>query len=367
MRAWTGWVGIAAMPWLLAACTDDATSVTSDEDSSGGPVGSTTVDPTTGEPPTTTTPPPMTSESGPPPSDESTSEPPPPPPPTCGNNVIEGDEVCDLTQINDETCASLGYEGGVLACLLDCSAYNLLGCYICGNEIVDMQEDCEGEVPDDVDCESLGFEAGTVTCDPKECLFDTSDCSICGDGIRSGPEQCDGIDFGGATCQSVGFAAGFLACNVGACAYDYTGCSGGMFTQDFEGLANIPPEFTVANFDPWTIEDAMPINGAQSARAGAVAAGGISTITLQAQFPAAGSISFDHEESCPQFEDYLEFYVDGVFQMSWTGILAASNFNMPVDAGMHTFSWQYNRSGFSNAGENTVWIDDVTLVGGVPL
>jgi hypothetical protein len=153
-------------------------------------------------------------------SDGSTSS--PPGPATCGNNILEGDEVCDLTQLSGETCESLGHEGGQLSCLLDCSDYNLLGCYICGNDIINDAEDCEGVVPEEVTCESLGFEGGTIGCG-ADCLWDTSDCSICGDGIQQGFETCDGADFGGETCASLGLGGGNLACTAG-CGYDFAGC-----------------------------------------------------------------------------------------------------------------------------------------------
>jgi hypothetical protein len=373
MKAWIiRTIAALSLP-LVAGCPDDTTNATGDDGSTGDATtaGPTTVNPTADDssgnvttPATTTS---AETSSGVTDTittmDTATTD--PPPPPTCGNNVIEGDEVCDLTQINGETCQSLGSEGGVLGCLLDCSDYNLLGCFICGNDVIDMAEDCEGDVPDEVDCESLGFEAGTVACG-DDCLWDTSDCSICGDGIRSGPEQCDGLDFDGATCQSVGFDSGFLACNLAACAFNYSACSGGMFVQDFEGLVAMPPEFTVQAFDPWFVDDMMPINGTHSARSGAVIAGGITSMTMQAQYPAAGTLSFDHETSCANGVDFLEFYVDGLLQGQWSGITPPANHNQPIAAGAHTFEWRFNRAGFINKGSDAVWVDDITLVGGVP-
>jgi hypothetical protein len=144
------------------------------------------------------------------------------PPPVCGNNVLEGAEVCDLTQLSGETCASLGYTAGTLACLLDCSDYNLNGCFICGNDVLDPAEDCEGDVPKGVDCQSLGFDAGTVACG-SDCLYDTSACSECGDGVAAGPEVCDGGDLGGDTCMSLGAGGGVLGCQPN-CLFDLSAC-----------------------------------------------------------------------------------------------------------------------------------------------
>ena len=287
-------------------------------------------------------------------------------PGSCGNNVIEGDEVCDLNQLNGESCVSLGYEGGQLGCLLTCTNYNLLGCFICGNEVVDLAEDCEGTVPDEVNCEALGYEGGAVTCG-DDCLYDLSDCSLCGDGIRQGEEQCDGLDFGGQTCASLGFGGGTLQCNVAECAFVYSGCSDGMYVQSFEPSLAIPAEFDVDMVAPWTVDETTPINDTRSARSGNMPAGGITNLTLEATFAAAGSISFYHREDSAESWDYLRFYIDGAQQGFWSGTTAATQFMAPVAAGDHTFQWRFERTGFVDQGANAVWVDDITVSGGVPL
>jgi hypothetical protein len=285
----------------------------------------------------------------------------------CGNNIIEGDELCDLAQVNGETCESLGYQGGQLGCLLTCEDYNLLGCFICGNEVIDIAEDCEGGVvPEDVDCESLGFQDGFVTCG-DDCLYDLSECSICGDGIQAGYEQCDGIDFGGSTCASVGFDGGNLACNLAECAFVYSGCFGGMYIQNFEASMNMPLELDVDVAAPWFVDEDLPINESRSARSGNLPAGGITNMTLMTSFPAPGNIAFMHREDTAQNFDYLRFYRNGVLQQSWSGNLAAQMYMAAVPAGNHTFQWRFERAGFANAGQNAVWVDDITLTGGVPL
>jgi len=47
---------------------------------------------------------------------------------SCGNNVIEGTEVCDGRSLGGKTCVDLGYSGGTLACLPNCSNYNTGSC-----------------------------------------------------------------------------------------------------------------------------------------------------------------------------------------------------------------------------------------------
>lgn len=39
----------------------------------------------------------------------------------CGNNIAEGSEDCDNTDVRGKTCAGLGYGGGILTCDISCS------------------------------------------------------------------------------------------------------------------------------------------------------------------------------------------------------------------------------------------------------
>ncbi len=46
----------------------------------------------------------------------------------CGNNIIEGTEVCDGTALAGKTCADFGYSGGTLGCLANCFNYDTSSC-----------------------------------------------------------------------------------------------------------------------------------------------------------------------------------------------------------------------------------------------
>ena len=92
----------------------------------------------------------------------------------------------------------------------------------CGNKTVDPGEQCDGVVPAGATCATLGHDGGTLACTSK-CAFDTTKCYRCGDGVVSSPpEECDGAAFGGKTCKSLGYSGGTLAClkckiDSGAC------------------------------------------------------------------------------------------------------------------------------------------------------
>lgn len=48
--------------------------------------------------------------------------------PECGNDVIEGEEVCDGTDLDDETCITQGFDSGDLACLVGCDGFDTSAC-----------------------------------------------------------------------------------------------------------------------------------------------------------------------------------------------------------------------------------------------
>jgi hypothetical protein len=71
--------------------------------------------------------------------------------------------------------------------------------------------------------------------------------------------------------------------------------------------------------------------------------------------------------SSEQDFDFLEFYIDGVLQQRWSGILAWSVVSFPMSAGMHTVRWRYAKDNTVAAGGDAGWIDSVLLPAIVPI
>jgi hypothetical protein len=97
--------------------------------------------------------------------------------PVCGNNVIEGQETCDGSDLGGETCASQGFSSGTLACNADCSDFDTSGCSddLCGNGVIDAGEDCDGDELGGTTCQDMGFAGGELSCD-NSCSYDVSAC-----------------------------------------------------------------------------------------------------------------------------------------------------------------------------------------------
>ena len=96
----------------------------------------------------------------------------------CGNNVREGSEICDGSDLEGKTCQSFGFDGGTLACNPNCDGYNTSGCryYECGNNVCEISggEDCLS-CPQDCN----GVQSGS----PKNQY-------CCGDGAGTNPVNC---------------------------------------------------------------------------------------------------------------------------------------------------------------------------------
>jgi hypothetical protein len=94
----------------------------------------------------------------------------PPAGPVCGNNIQEGTETCDGTDLAGEDCISQGFTSGTLDCLGDCSGFDTSGCSMAA---------CTPN-----DCAGLGYECGSGyvngTC------AGTLDCGTCGVGTCVG-------------------------------------------------------------------------------------------------------------------------------------------------------------------------------------
>ncbi len=115
----------------------------------------------------------------------------------CGNDLREGAEICDGTDLAGETCVSQGFDSGELACLSDCSGFDTSGCGTCGDGVRNGDEECDGTDLGMMNmCVDLGCRsAGTVTCN-ADCTFNMSGC------LSGHDEDGDGIDDNCDNCPS---------------------------------------------------------------------------------------------------------------------------------------------------------------------
>ena len=124
-------------------------------------------------------------------------------PQICGDGKVEGGEVCDGLQLGGKDCAALGFEGGKLACKVDCT-WDVSSCakssiWVCGDGVRNMDEACDGSVPAGEDCKSMGFVDGKLGC-KSDCTIDSSKCigpEVCGNGLdddKDGAIDCSDMN-----------------------------------------------------------------------------------------------------------------------------------------------------------------------------
>ncbi len=199
-----------ALLLVAPACSDDVsseedtdTSSTTEPTSTSGETQgtslSTTIDPSTSGEPSSTT---MTDET----------------------DTIDPDSsssTSDSTTMTDDT--STGTTDDTSSTGSDSSSST--GGAMCGDDLIEGREDCDGTELGAETCESQGFVSGDLAC-ADDCTYDTSGCETCGDGVVDVGDACDGDDLGGASCDSLGmgFTGGTLGCAVD-CSYDTSGCT----------------------------------------------------------------------------------------------------------------------------------------------
>ncbi len=152
--------------------------------------------------------------------------------PECGNGLKEEGEQCDGSDLDGASCQSLGYQDGELACSpstcrFDTGSCSNAGQAVCGNGKKEIGEQCDGADLGGESCQSLGYVNGALACLAGSCRLDATDCNndvthTCGNGIREAGEECDGDDLGDWSCLNQGFGGGTLSCVD--CKVDVSGC-----------------------------------------------------------------------------------------------------------------------------------------------
>jgi len=142
--------------------------------------------------------------------------------PHCGDGVVEGGEACDGDDLNDQTCATLGFAYGRLACRADCTL-DADGCDdvpVCGDGLVEGDETCDdgnresGDGCDEscqVECPDGFYLDGEACEDIDECALSLDDCDALvtcentagGFTCGSCPSGYDDVNEDGTQCEDI--------------------------------------------------------------------------------------------------------------------------------------------------------------------
>ena len=132
------------------------------------------------------------------------------------------------------------------------------------------------------------------------------------------------------------------------------------YTDGFEsgGLSQLP--WVTAGDAPWFVQTNVVAQGQYAAQSGAITNSQTSSLILTTNF-SAGTGSFDFKVSSETNWDFLNFYVDGVLSLHWSGEVGWANFAFALNAGTHTLEWSYVKDPSDYSGLDAAFIDDVNL------
>jgi hypothetical protein len=147
---------------------------------------------------------------------------------------------------------------------------------------------------------------------------------------------------------------------------DCDGADCANWIEDFEAGPPLPADFTTSGNANWRVDGSAHHTGLYSGGSGNISDNQTSSLYLDVVYSTDGTISFWHSGNTEVNYDYLHFYVDGVQKFEQSGTWGWTYRVANVLAGPHTFKWSYTKDVSISVRADTVWIDDLELIGGAP-
>ena len=107
----------------------------------------------------------------------------------------------------------------------------------------------------------------------------------------------------------------------------------------------------------WIITDINPWEGIYCAKSGLIHNLESSELNINYESSVNDSLSFYRKVSSEQEWDQFTFYIDSIYQDSWSGEVPWGRVAFPVPAGVHSFQWVYSKDIDVSSGQDRAWID----------
>lgn len=150
--------------------------------------------------------------------------------------------------------------------------------------------------------------------------------------------------------------------------------SAGNYSYNFDFTTTITPaieDFETGNFsqfnwqlsgnDNWQTETYDVYEGQYSAASGDIISNQSSTLMISLDVQFDDDISFMMKVSSEANYDSLSFRIDNVSKGHWSGSVDWTAKTYPVTAGMHTFTWKYQKDNAYSVGYDCAYLDNIML------
>ncbi len=135
----------------------------------------------------------------------------------------------------------------------------------------------------------------------------------------------------------------------------------GLIVEDWETGNMNQYEWQTGGNANWAVSNQSPFEGTYCIKSGDISDNQSNWLSLEYDVFSNDSISFWYKVSSEANYDFLKFYVDNVELDSWAGDVPWSYAAYALNAGMHTFKWQYSKDVSVSTGSDCVWVDFIEL------
>jgi len=131
--------------------------------------------------------------------------------------------------------------------------------------------------------------------------------------------------------------------------------------ETFESHNFITYPWQMSGNKPWTITSPVAYTGNYSSRSGSITHSQQSVMNLTLNVLTDGAIGFARRVSSEADYDFLRFLIDDVEVEKWSGEVAWGEVSYAVSAGIHKFTWIYEKDEIASSGSDRAWVDDIVL------
>jgi hypothetical protein len=135
-------------------------------------------------------------------------------------------------------------------------------------------------------------------------------------------------------------------------------------SEDFETGNLLSYHWLQIGNNYWNVTDTKPYLGEYALESADINDGQVSSIEINL-YCEKGEISFWYTVESEEKFDFLNFYIDGVLQDSWSGLIDFTQTSYLVSTGMHNFRWTYEKNDSVAFGADKAWIDGISFPGNV--